>query len=201
MTMRGRGWCWALIALLASASEVRAVEGDAAPAAMKQTEASCGQERGCMSCRTTTDSLTMHTARAITLETAADCHGGNAKVFRAGVALPEVQSTAAPSNAAHIKRAIPKNGIIPPASSPPRTYTLLNANRPNSSAFSIQRLPRRREACGACHLRHHCGGGGSLMATTAMFWAAAALQQRHSSAQHPLIGEAYTRDGEPAKTD
>ena len=87
--MRGITAAFLLLALLTSAMQCRAAESGAAPPApMKQTGAEAAvKSAGCMSCHTTTDSLTMHTSPGVTLG-CADCHGGNAGVFRAAVALP-----------------------------------------------------------------------------------------------------------------
>src|SRR6476646_8168131 len=123
MTMRGIAGVLALIALLASASEVRAAEGEAAPPApIKQTEAeAAAKSAGCLSCHTTTDSLTMHTSPGVTLG-CADCHGGNAKVFRAGVALPGSTEYRRALDAAHIKPRYPEEWNYPSSVKPPRTY-------------------------------------------------------------------------------
>src|SRR5215831_18691348 len=52
-----------------------------AAAPMRQTEdQAAAKSRGCMSCHTTTDSLTMHSSPGVILG-CTDCHGGNASVF------------------------------------------------------------------------------------------------------------------------
>src|ERR1700753_1389956 len=53
----------------------------APPAPLKQSQADADRKSaGCMSCHTTTDSVTMHTSPGVTLG-CADCHGGNPGVF------------------------------------------------------------------------------------------------------------------------
>src|ERR1700736_168523 len=60
----------------------------ASPAPLHQTADDAQQKSaGCMTCHTTTDSLTMHTSPGVTLG-CADCHGGNAGVFLPAAALP-----------------------------------------------------------------------------------------------------------------
>src|SRR3974377_1329306 len=90
--MRAMRWIagtFFLLGLFASAPVCRAAGGAGAPPApMKQTEAEAAtKSAGCMSCHTTTDSLTMHTSPGVTLG-CTDCHGGNAAIFRAAVAFP-----------------------------------------------------------------------------------------------------------------
>ena len=190
-----------LLILLATVPASRAAEsGGAPPAPMKQTEAQAvTKSAGCMSCHTTTDSLTMHTAPGVTLG-CTDCHGGNSTVFRTAEALPGSTEYRRALDAAHVQPRYPEEWNYPSSVKPPRTYTLLNHE---SSEFIRFLNPSdycvAREACGACHLRIIAAAERSLMATTAMFWAAAAYNNGILPFKHPSIGEAYTRDGQPAK--
>jgi hypothetical protein len=201
MAMRRIAGAFCLLGLLASASVCRAAEGGGAPPApMKQTEAEAAtKSAGCMSCHTTTDSLTMHTSPGVTLG-CTDCHGGNAAIFRAAVALPGSSEYRRALDGAHVQPRYPEEWNYPSSVKPPRTYTLLNHESPEFIRFlnpSDYRVAR--EACGACHLRIIAAAERSLMATTAMFWAAAAYNNGILPFKHPSIGEAYTRDGQPAK--
>ena len=199
--MRGITAAFLLLALLTSATQCRAAESGAAPPApMKQTAAEAAlKSAGCMSCHTTTDSLTMHTSPGVTLG-CADCHGGNAGVFRAAVALPTSAEYRRALDAAHVHPRYPEEWNYPSSVKPPRTYTLLNRESPEFIRFlnpSDYRVAR--EACGACHLRIIVAAERSLMATTAMFWAAGAYNNGILPFKHTIVGEAYTRDGQPAK--
>jgi hypothetical protein len=201
MAMRRIATAFLLLGVLASVSISRAAEGGGAPPApTKQTEAEAAtKSAGCRSCHTTTDSLTMHTSPGVTLG-CTDCHGGNAAVFRAAVALPGSSEYRRALDAAHVKPRYPEEWNYPSSVKPPRTYTLLNRESPEFIRFlnpSDYRVAR--EACGACHLRIIVSAERSLMATTAMFWAAGAYNNGILPLKHSSVGEAYTRDGQPAK--
>src|SRR6516225_6379947 len=202
MVMQGivRGFLL-LLGLLAGTPVAGAAEGAAAPPApMKQTAAeAAAKSAGCRSCHTTTDSLTMHTSPGVTLG-CTDCHGGDARVSRSLAAPPGSAQYRQALDAAHIRPRYPEDWNYPSSAKPPRTYTLLNRESPafirflNPSDYRVA-----REACGACHLRIIAAAERSLMATTAMFWGAAAYNNGIFPLKHPITGEAYTRDGQPAK--
>ena len=126
----------------------------APPAPQKQTagQTPASKSAGCMSCHTTTDSLTMHTSPGVILG-CADCHGGNASVFvpparRAGSA--EYRQAL---DAAHVQPRHPEAWNYPSSAKPPRTYTLLNKESPEFIRFMNPSDYRvAREACGACHM-------------------------------------------------
>jgi hypothetical protein len=107
--VRGIARAFFLVGLLAGAPLCRAAEGGAAPPApMKQTQAeAAAKSSGCMSCHTTTDSLTMHTSQGVTLG-CTDCHGGNASVFRSVVALPGSTEYRRALDAAHVQPRYPE---------------------------------------------------------------------------------------------
>ena len=72
------------------------------PAPAKETAAEAqAKSAGCMSCHTTTDSLTMHTSPGVTLG-CADCHGGNPNVFVAAGAPPGSDAYRRALDAAHV---------------------------------------------------------------------------------------------------
>ena len=56
-----------------------------------------------------------------------------------------------------------------------------------------------REACGACHLPIIHASERSLMATSAMLWGGASYNNGILPFKNYLLGEAYTRDGQPAR--
>lgn len=196
-------WAALLIALLARAGMCWA-SGDvgvpAPPAPAKETAAEArAKSAGCMSCHTRTDSLTMHTSPGVTLG-CADCHGGNPGIFVPAGAVPASTAYRAALDAAHVRPLHPEAWDYPSAVVPPRSYTLLNEESPEFIRFinpSDYRVAR--EACGACHLKIIEAAERSPMATTAMFWGAAAYNNGILPFKLPLLGEAYTRTGQPAK--
>jgi hypothetical protein len=189
-----------LLASLFAGAMPRAVYADAAPPApQKETEAEAKlKSAGCMSCHTTTDSLTMHTSPGVILG-CADCHGGNSTVFLPAGVAPGNPAYRLTLDAAHVQPRFPEAWNYPSSVKPARTYTLLNQESPEFIRFlnpSDYRVAR--EACGACHLGVIAAAERSLMATTAMFWAAGAYNNGILPFKHAIIGEAYTRDGQPA---
>jgi hypothetical protein len=179
----------------ARAEGLTPVQG-APPAPQKQTAAEAQlKSAGCMSCHTTTDSLTMHSSPGVTLG-CADCHGGNPS---ASVALGTPRDSVEyrrVRDAAHVKPRFPEAWNWPSSVKPARTYTLLNQESPEFIRFlnpSDYRVVR--EACGACHLKVINATDRSLMSTTAMFWAAGAYNNGILPFKHSVLGEAYTHDG------
>jgi hypothetical protein len=172
---------------------------DTLPAPQKETQAEAQlNSAGCMSCHTTTDSLSMHTSPGVILG-CADCHGGNAAAL-----LPPGTPTGSPEyrrvlDAAHVHPLHPEAWNYPSSVKPPRTYTLLNKESPEFIRFMNPSDYRvAREACGACHLKEITQTERSLMSTTAMFWAAGAYNNGILPFKHTIVGEAYTHDGEAA---
>src|SRR6185437_10505771 len=153
---------------------------------------------GCMSCHTTTDSVTMHTSPGVTLG-CADCHGGNATVFVPPGAARESAEYRHALDEAHVKPRFPEKWNYPSSVKPPRTYTLLNKESPEFIRFlnpSDYRVAG--QTCGVCHGAILQAAERSLMATTAMFWAAGAYNNGILPMKRSLLGEAYTPDGKPA---
>jgi len=193
-----------LLALTGGASVCLAQESDVAPgfppAPMQQSaEAAQAKSAGCMSCHKTTDSVTMHSSPGVTLG-CADCHGGNPQVFVSPVLLPNTPDYRQALDAAHVRPRFPEAWNYPSSVKPPRTYTLLNRESPEFVRFlnpSDYRVAR--EACGACHMAVIQAAERNLMATTAMFWAAGAYNNGILPLKHTIVGEAYTRDGQPAE--
>ena len=180
----------------AAHAETAASTQEAPPAPQKQTAAEAQlKSAGCMTCHTTTDSLSMHTSPGVILG-CADCHGGNAAAF-----LPPGTPRDSPEyrrvlDAAHVQPRFPLAWNYPSGAKPARTYTLLNKEAPafirflNPSDYRVA-----REACGACHLKEIAANERSLMSTTAMFWAAGAYNNGILPMKHTIVGEAYTHDG------
>lgn len=154
---------------------------------------------GCESCHAGTDQKTMHANPAVKLG-CTDCHGGNA-----GVSKPEGTSSIADApylaamESAHVLPQYPDAWHYPSSANPEQTYTLLNKESPEFVRFvnpSDYRIAR--EACGACHLPIIEAAERSLMATSAMLWGGAAYNNGILPFKRYILGEAYTREGEPA---
>jgi hypothetical protein len=185
------------LAAPAFAEEMKLAETPPAPKTQSQAEADL-KSAGCMSCHTTTDSVTMHTSPGVILG-CADCHGGNAAVFVARGAPRNSTEYRQALDAAHVHPRNPELWNYPSGAKPPRTYALLNKESPEFVRFlnpSDYRVAR--ESCGACHLTTIAAAERSLMSTTAMFWAAGAYNNGILPLKHSVLGEAYTHDGEAA---
>src|SRR5580704_12756281 len=200
MSLRALIFAGLLASLFASAMP-RAVYADAAPPApQKETEAEAKlKSAGCMSCHTTTDSVSMHTSPGVILG-CADCHGGNPTVFLPAGVAPGNPAYRLTLDAAHVQPRFPEAWNYPSSVKPARTYTLLNQESPEFIRFlnpSDYRVAR--EACGACHLGVIAAAERSLMATTAMFWAAGAYNNGILPFKHSMLGESYTPEGEAAE--
>jgi hypothetical protein len=199
-----------LLALLAiPAAMLRASGGEVAvsriyavtpPAPQTQTaEQVQAKSSGCYSCHTQTDEPSMHATPAVMLG-CTDCHGGNAAV-RGNPALGfDDPSYVAAREAAHVLPRYPESWHYPSSANPKRSYTLLNREAPEFIRFvnpSDYRVAR--EACGACHLEVIEAAERSLMASGAMLWGGAAYNNGIVPFKNYIFGEAYTRDGQPAK--
>ncbi|MGJ8663920.1 MAG: hypothetical protein ACSHWU_09725, partial [Marinicella sp.] len=171
------------------------------PAAPKtQNEQSVlAKSAGCQSCHINTDEKTMHQTPAIKLG-CTDCHGGDPEIhLTEGVTKGDMafQETL---ERAHVLPLFPEQWRFPSSANPPRSYTLLNKESPEFIRFvnpSDYRVAR--EACGACHLSTILAAESSLMATSAMLWGGASYNNGILPFKNYILGEAYTRTGEPAK--
>ena len=199
--------------LLAGAVGLRAAEKEkpvkrdyslvtAAPAPRIQTEAQmAAKSDGCFSCHVRTDQPTMHETPAVRLG-CVDCHGGNAEVFgNSGLAHDDPAYVAA-RDAAHVLPKYPESWHWPSSANPKRSYALLNKEDPvfvrfvNPSDYRVA-----RESCGACHIETIEAAERSIMATGAMLWGGASYNNGILPFKRYILGEAYTRDGEPAKIE
>ncbi|WP_261300356.1 LVIVD repeat-containing protein [Sphingomonas alpina] len=172
----------------------------APPAPMSQTAAQVAEKSaGCYSCHTRTDEPTMHSSPAVMLG-CVDCHGGNAGVIGdPGKGFDDPDYVAA-RDRAHILPMYPKSWNFPDSANPKRSYTLLNREAPEFIRFVNPGDYRiAREACGACHIEVIEKAERSIMASGAMLFGGAAYNNGIVPYKNYLFGEAYTRDGEPAK--
>ena len=100
---------------------------------------------------------------------------------------------------AHVLPRYPHTWHWPSSALPERTYTLLNREAPEYVRFvNPGDLRVAEEACGACHGEVIDAVSRSLMATSAMFWGGAAYNNGILPFKRYILGEGYTRDGEPA---
>lgn len=186
-----------------SASEQASVErhyvtAPSAPVSQTEEQATTKSE-GCVSCHTVTDEKTMHSNPAVKLG-CADCHGGNASVFNPSDNQLRNDAYLKAMEQAHVLPRQPEKWGTPSSANPPRSYTLLNSESPEFVRFinpSDYRIAR--EACGACHLPVIQAAESSLMATSAMLWGGASYNNGILPFKRYILGEAYTREGEPAK--
>ncbi len=204
--LRAAGLLAALLALPASlalgASGEKPVERNyvtAPNAPVSQSDAQMeAKSAGCVTCHTQTDEKTMHVNPAVKLG-CTDCHGGNANVRRTSGDGIEDPAYMAVMEQAHVLPRFPESWNYPSSANPERTYTLLNRESPEFTRFinpSDYRIAR--EACGACHLPIIEAAERSLMATSAMLWGGAAYNNGILPYKRYILGEAYTREGEPA---
>jgi hypothetical protein len=207
-------WLTALFATMAlllgslafAADEEKPVERTyaiAPPAPARQTqEEMAAKSEGCLTCHVRTDAPTMHVPQAVRLG-CTDCHGGDA-VSEFARGRPELgyddPANRAAMERAHVLPRYPESWHWPSSANPERSYALLNREAPEFVRFvnpSDYRVAR--EACGACHIETIEAAERSLMATGAMFWGGAAYNNGILPYKNYIVGEAYTRDGEPAK--
>ncbi|MFZ5756178.1 MAG: hypothetical protein ACOY3X_04710 [Pseudomonadota bacterium] len=197
-----------LLAVLLAAHVVQAKSGPQAalrhyapaPAApLDQSPADAhAKSSGCVGCHTGSDAASMHRSQAVVLG-CTDCHGGDATVVRPGHAQPDSDEYRAARDRAHVLPRFPDDWKFPSSANPERSYTLLNREAPEFIRFinpSDYRVVR--ESCGACHLPQILAAERSLMATGAMLWGGASYNNGILPYKHYMLGEAYTRDGEPA---
>ncbi|UYH54983.1 hypothetical protein N6L26_13220 [Qipengyuania sp. SS22] len=201
------------VMLLAGAVGLRAAEKEnpvkrdyslvtAAPAPRVQTEAQmAAKSAGCVSCHVRTDQSTMHETPAVRLG-CIDCHGGNAEVFGDSELPHDDPAYTAARDAAHVLPKYPESWHWPSSANPKRSYGLLNKEDPvfvrfvNPSDYRVV-----REACGACHIETIEASERSIMATGAMLWGGASYNNGILPFKRYILGEAYTREGEPAKIE
>lgn len=197
LTLKGEQAVAANTGRLASASTF-----SAPPAPASQTwEEAAKKTDGCMSCHTATDRHTMHANPGVVLG-CTDCHGGNAMRFRAKSGLaadPAHPDYRATMESAHVLPADKKFWKFPSSANPAGSYARLNRESPEFVRFiNPGDLRIAREACGACHLPVIQAQERSLMSTSTMLWGGAAYNNGILPFKRYNLGEAYTRDGQPA---
>ncbi len=172
----------------------------APPAPQRQSLAEMeAKSEGCLTCHTKSDAPTMHLTPAVRLG-CTDCHGGNPKVQGNSELPHDHPDYVAARDTAHVLPKYPNAWHYPSSANPKRSYALLNKEAPEFVKFvnpSDYRVAR--EACGACHIQAIEAAERSIMATGAMLWGGASYNNGILPYKNYLLGEAYTRDGLPAK--
>ena len=199
-----------LAATLFGASKITASEGEkavvrdyslvrAAPAPRTQEWADAEtKSQGCQSCHTDSDAHTMHRSPAVVLG-CVDCHGGNPRITRPEGAQQNTPAYFAAQSRAHVLPRYPASWHFPSSANPQRTYTLLNREAPEFIRFTNPSDYRVvRDSCGACHIEIIEAAERSLMASGAMLMGGAAYNNGILPFKNYIVGEAYTRSGEPA---
>jgi hypothetical protein len=203
---------WPLLALIGLlAVSVGAEEGErpvvrdyslvrAAPAPRTQEAADAeAKSAGCQSCHTDSDAHTMHRSPAVVLG-CTDCHGGNPAIRRPEGSAQGGSAYLVAQNRAHVLPRYPERWHFPSSANPQRSYTLLNVESPEFVRFTNPSDYRvARDSCGACHIEIIEAAERSLMSTGAMLWGGAAYNNGILPFKNYLLGEAYTRNGEPAR--
>jgi hypothetical protein len=191
-----------LVAVATASTEERPVQRDwiTAPAAPKSQSAgeASAKSAGCLDCHTATDQATMHANPAVVLG-CTDCHGGDALVRRSSLIQVKTDVYDSLLRQAHVLPRYPEAWAKAGSANPVRSYTLLNREAPEFIRFINPGDYRvARESCGSCHLDVIEAAERSLMATNAMFWGGAAYNNGILPFKNYLLGEGYTREGEPA---
>ena len=184
---------------MAATASANPIPPSAPPSPRTQPEAQAQQKSaGCQSCHTATDRKTMHANPGVVLG-CTDCHGGNAAIKLAAGIKPDAPAYRETLDRAHVQPLNPQAWNYPSSANPKQSYALLNRESPEFIRFMNPGDYRiAREACGACHLPIIEAAERSLMATSAMFWGGAAYNNGILPFKRYVLGEAYTRDGQPA---
>ena len=171
----------------------------APPAPAQQSQAAAdAKSEGCISCHTASDEKTMHQNPGVILG-CTDCHGGNAEIVKpVGSAYGDAAYDYA-LDKSHVQPTLPESWGYPKSKNKPHTYSLLNREAPEFIRFMNPSDYRvANEACGACHLEVIEAAKRSIMATGAMLWGGASYNNGILPFKRYLLGESYTRDGQPA---
>ncbi|GAO38430.1 hypothetical protein SCH01S_15_00550 [Sphingomonas changbaiensis NBRC 104936] len=171
-----------------------------APAPRDRTPADMARlNAGCTNCHTASDQPTMHATPAVALA-CVDCHGGTPIADAVDPKwAPTDPRYVALRDKAHVLPRYPESWHWPSSANPKQSYTLLNRESPEFIRFvnpSDYRVAR--EACGACHMETIEAGERSIMATGSMFLGGASYNNGVLPFKNYILGEAYTRTGEPA---
>ncbi|HEY0525195.1 MAG TPA: multiheme c-type cytochrome, partial [Stellaceae bacterium] len=181
-----------------SPRDIKYVTAPPAPVSQPQAQAFM-KSAGCLTCHEKTDQPTMHANQGVILG-CADCHGGDAQIVRPEAAHEGETAYRTAQDKAHVQPRYPGAWHYPASANPRDSYTLLNRESPEFIRFvnpSDYRIVR--ESCGACHLPVIQAAERSIMASGAMLWGGGAYNNGILPYKNYIVGEAYTREGEPAE--
>ena len=154
---------------------------------------------GCVSCHTESDAHTMHRSPAVVLG-CTDCHGGNPQVRGDPALAANDPAYVAARNNAHVLPRYPETWHWPVSANPRRSYTVINREAPEYVRFINPSDYRAvRDSCGACHIEIIEAAERSIMSTGAMLWGGGAYNNGILPLKNYVVGEAYTREGLPAR--
>jgi hypothetical protein len=180
---------------------------EAEPVPESQDEAEVARKSaGCTSCHTPMDEPTMHATPGVELG-CTDCHGGSAEPTRPAQAFPGARDYEEVKARAHVQPRYPRAWGLDDEGRrvgprPPRAYTLYNREAPEFIRFvNPGDLRIAAESCGVCHAEIVKANQRSLMATGAMLWGGAAYNNGLAEFKRYALGEAYTREGRPARIE
>jgi hypothetical protein len=125
---------------------------------------------------------------------------GNPQVRGDPALAPGDPAYVAARDQAHVLPRFPESWHWPVSANPRRSYTLLNREAPEYVRFinpSDYRVVR--DSCGACHIEIIEAAERSIMSTGAMLWGGGAYNNGILPFKNYLLGEAYTREGQPAR--
>ncbi len=184
-----------LVAALLGMTLAAPAAAETPPAPRTQSPAQVvAKSAGCGSCHTQTDRRTMHASGAVELG-CTDCHGGNATIVAPKIA-PGHPAYRQAVRGAHVQPSHPERW--PTSRNPESTYAQLNDESPEFVRFiNPGDLRVARESCGACHEAIIAAVERSLMSTGAMLFGGASYNNGILPFKRYVLGEAYTRDGEP----
>jgi len=219
MRLKGKYYLAAILALWCAISLYGAVKANSpAEAATQNADAQMGtpsaqrqplrlnqtqeeveaKSAGCLSCHTTTDSLTMHVAPSVRIG-CTDCHGGDASVRVAA----NLSATSGEYRSAK-KRAHPQPKIFSSenGANPIRAYSnWLKEDWAYIKFVNPGDLRVAATTCGAagCHTSEVQKVRTSMMTHGAMLWAAALYNNGAFPLKRAYFGESYSADGLPQR--
>jgi len=202
-----------LVAVLPSADAQRIRRGEEAPAEptpppaparpapegpdlSRQSQAEVDKKNvGCLSCHTTTDSLTMHTSTSVKVA-CVDCHGGKGDVVRPASLAQGSKEYLEVQHKAHVMpKAKPIDGN---AAYRVSGYTSLNKESYDYIRFvNPGDLRTAAKSCGlsGCHTDEVFNVKKSMMATGSMLWGAALYNNGQFPLKWARFGESYDDNG------
>lgn len=154
---------------------------------------------GCLSCHQGIEK--MHKDTKIKLG-CTDCHGGNAEFSADKEWESKSEKYQTVQKKSHIAARFPEAWRT--AANPVRSYTLLNKESPEFIRFvNPGDLRVAEKSCGGqyCHPSQAHNVPKSIMSTGSLLWGAATYNNGILPFKNYILGESYTRDGQPQKVN